>query len=301
MRLLRKWLADEGLEMPEAVSHLKETVLESHNISGDDNAQRLIWSENLEEIPESIEPRTGADYVLFTGCVSSFYPMTYAIPQSFVQILEKAEISYTTMGGEEWCCGYPLYGVGLEGDVVDVAQHNVDRFLESGAKKLVTTCPSCYYTWAHIYPEMVPEAADIEVLHASEMLAELIREGAITFEDQRPMVATYHDPCDLGRKSGVYDAPREVIRSIPGIELVEMMNSGETALCCGGGGDVEMVDAEAVSELAAQRMEQVKATGAKLLVSACQQCKRTLFRASRATKTRVRVMDLTELVWRAMA
>jgi Fe-S oxidoreductase len=255
----------------------------------------------LDEVPASLEPRKGAEYVLFTGCVSSFYPMTYSIPQAFVQILEKVGASYTTMGGEEWCCGYPLYGVGLEDDMVAVAKHNVDKFLESEAKTLVTTCPSCYYTWAHIYPEIIPEAAEIKVIHAAEMLAELVKEGKITFEEQPRMVVTYHDPCDLGRKSGVYDAPRFLIESIPGYELVEMANTKESGLCCGGGGDVEMVNADAVTELSAQRMGQVKDTGAKLLVSSCQQCKRTLFRAARATRTRVRVQDITEVVFDAMA
>ena len=301
MRLLRKWLVDEDLDLPETVKALRDTVTTSYNISGDDNSQRLIWSENLETKPASLQPRVGADYVLFTGCVSSFYPMTYSIPQSFVQVLERAGISYTIMGGEEWCCGYPLYGVGFEANMADVARHNVARFLESGAKKLVTTCPSCYYTWGHLYPEIVPGAGDIKVMHATEMLAELVRDGAITFAEQQPTLVTYHDPCDLGRKSGIYDVPREIINSIPGLELVEMASNRENALCCGGGGDVEMVDADAVVELSAQRMEQVKATGAKLLVSSCQQCKRTLFRAARATKTRVRIQDITELVWDAMA
>ncbi|NLS77535.1 MAG: (Fe-S)-binding protein [Chloroflexi bacterium] len=301
MRLLRKWQSSAGLEMPESVTKLRDTVTTSYNISGDDNARRLIWSENLDQAPASLQPRTGADYVLFTGCVSSFYPMTYSIPQAFVQILEKAGISYTTMGGEEWCCGYPLYGVGMESEMVDIARHNVSRFLESGAKKLVTTCPSCYYTWAHIYHEVVPESRGIQVLHATELLAELVHQGKLAFKEQPPAVVTYHDPCDLGRKSGVYDAPRAIINSIPGLKLVEMANARESALCCGGGGDVEMVNAQAVEELAAQRMAQVRDTGAKLLISSCQQCKRTLFRSARNTKTRVRVLDITELVLDALA
>ncbi len=300
MRLLRRWVAEEGLELPENVKTLKQTVTTAYNISGDDNRRRLIWSENLEPVPESIQPRAGAETVLFFGCVSSFYPMAYSIPQAMVQILEKAGVSYTTMGGEEWCCGYPLYGVGMDEEVVELAKHNVVHFRELGAKRLVTTCPSCYHTWAHIYPELLPEAADIEVAHAAEFLAELIREGKLTFREQKPMIVTYHDPCDLGRKGGIYDAPRFVLRSIPGLTLVEMAHHGKDALCCGGGGDVEMVDPQLVTQLAAGRMAEVRETGAQTLVSACQQCKRTLFRAARDTKTRVRVSDLTELVLNAL-
>jgi len=301
MRLLRRWVAEEGLELPESVKTLKQTVTTAYNISGEDNQRRLIWSENLDPVPESIQPRAGAEVVLFFGCVSSFYPMAYSIPQAMVQILEKAGISYTTMGGEEWCCGYPLYGVGMDDGVVDLARHNVAHFRELGAKRLVTTCPSCYHTWAHIYPELLPEAADIEVVHAADLLAGLIREGRLTFREQKPMTVTYHDPCDLGRKGGIYEAPRFVIQSIPGLTLVEMAHHGADALCCGGGGDVEMVDPQLVTELAAGRMAEVRETGAQMLVSACQQCKRTLFRAARDTKTRVRVSDLTELVANALA
>ncbi len=301
MRLLRRWVAEEGLELPESVKTLKQTVATAYNISGEDNQRRLIWSENLDPVPESIRPRAGAEVVLFFGCVSSFYPMAYSIPQAMVQILEKAGISYTTMGGEEWCCGYPLYGVGMDDEVVALAKHNVAHFRELGAKRLVTTCPSCYHTWAHIYPELLSEAADIEVVHAAEFLAGLIRDGKLTFREQKPMTVTYHDPCDLGRKGGIYDAPRFVIQSIPGLTLVEMAHHGNDALCCGGGGDVEMVDPQLVTQLAAGRMAEVRETGAQMLVSACQQCKRTLFRAARDTKTRVRVSDLTELVANALA
>ena len=306
MRLLRRWVADEGLQVPEAVLRLKETVTTTYNISGEDNARRLIWSENLEQAPESIKPRQNADVLLFTGCVSSFYPMAYSIPQSMVQILERAGVSYTTMGGEEWCCGYPLYGVGMEEEIVGIARHNIARFKEMGAKKLLTTCPSCYHTWAHIYPEILrctspPDDGEIAVQHSTEFLADLIREEKLKFAEQKPTTITYHDPCDLGRKGGVYDAPRYIMQSIPGLKLVEMANNRESALCCGGGGDVEMVDAQAVLDLSAQRMAQVKASGAQVLVSACQQCKRTLFRAARDSKTRVRVLDITELVWNSLA
>ncbi len=300
MRLLRKWVADEGLQLPETVAKLRETVTTTYNISGEDNARRLIWSENLDQVPQSIKPRQYAEVVLFTGCVSSFYPMAYSIPQSMVQILERAGVSYTTMGGEEWCCGYPLYGAGMEGDIVGIARHNVARFREMGAKRLVTTCPSCYHTWAHIYPEILGAGGKISIQHSTEFLADLIRQGKLAFAEQKPATVTYHDPCDLGRKGGIYDAPRYVIGSIPSLKLVEMANNRESALCCGGGGDVEMVDAQAVLDLSAQRMAQVKATGAQVLLSACQQCKRTLFRAARDSKVRVRVLDVTELVWNSL-
>jgi heterodisulfide reductase subunit D len=112
-------------------------------------------------------------------------------------------------------------------------------------------------------------------------------------------VVTYHDPCDLGRKSGVFDAPRQVIEAVPGIEFREMDATRENALCCGGGGDVQIVDESVTAAVASRRLGQVQQTSARVVLSACQQCKRTLMAAARRDKVRVRVMDLAELIWHA--
>jgi Fe-S oxidoreductase len=111
---------------------------------------------------------------------------------------------------------------------------------------------------------------------------------------------TYHDPCDLGRKSGVYDAPREVLSAIPGLELREMSMNREAALCCGGGGDVETAAPDIPVEVAAKRIAQVQATGAKYVASACQQCKRTLQEGARKNRIRVRAVDVVELLWQSV-
>jgi Fe-S oxidoreductase len=177
--------------------------------------------------------------------------------------------------------------------------HNVAQVREMGAKTLVTTCPSCHYTWSHLYPRLDSTPLGIEVLHASQYLARLLEEGRLkpgSFEQP----VTYHDPCDLGRKSGIYDAPRQVIEGIPGVELREMGASREEALCCGGGGDVQIVDESVTQLVADRRLGQAQQTGARVLLSACQQCKRTLMAAARRNRVRVRVMDIAELLWRAM-
>jgi Fe-S oxidoreductase len=114
------------------------------------------------------------------------------------------------------------------------------------------------------------------------------------------MTVTYHDPCDLGRKSEVYDAPRNVLGRIPGLTLVEMAENREEAHCCGGGGNLESHSAGLSKRVAHQRVQQAADTGARVLVSACQQCERTLSNAARAARTRIRVMDLGEVVLKAM-
>jgi Fe-S oxidoreductase len=183
----------------------------------------------------------------------------------------------------------------------ELAQHNVRVAREVGARRVVFTCPSCYYAWAHLYPEFVSPAdlSGIQLQHASEYLAELLAGNKVPLSPVQEVV-TYHDPCDLGRKSGVYDAPREVLARIPGLTFHEMSASRENAMCCGGGGDVEVADHGVPAGVAAHRLEQIQATGARYVLSACQQCKRTLQEGARQNKVRVGAMDLTELVWKSV-
>jgi Fe-S oxidoreductase len=283
-----------------ALRMLGERIGDAHNISGDENDNRLIWSNNLPEQPPNLDRKQGAETVYFVGCVSSLYPMSYAVPQAFVTILEKTGQDYTTMGSGEWCCGYPLLIGGQVKEAESVIRHNVDVVKSLGAKRVVMTCPSCYHSWHHVYPEVVGEM-DLEVVHATEMMAEMVREGRLPMKEGREMVVTYHDPCDLGRKGGIYDAPRQVLQAIPGVTFVEMDSHGETSLCCGGGGNLETFDADLGSEVSAKRVAEAQAVGAQVIASACPQCERTLNKSTRANKVRIRVMDLAQLVERALA
>ncbi len=127
---------------------------------------------------------------------------------------------------------------------------------EKGVKRVVFACPSCYHTWMEEYK------TDIEIFHSTQFIKKLIDEGKITFKEKKIKV-TYHDPCDLGRASGVYEAPREILRSIPGVELIEMENNREQCKCCGGGGNLEMVDPELSAALAQEKINQIQATGSR--------------------------------------
>jgi Fe-S oxidoreductase len=150
-----------------------------------------------------------------------------------------------------------------------------------------------------LYPLFDSSPLGFEILHASQFLARLMEDRQLKL-GRFEQTVTYHDPCDLGRKSGIFDAPRQVIQSVPGIELCEMDASGQDALCCGGGGDVQIVDERVTADVADRRLGQAQRTGARVILSACQQCKRTLMSAARRNRVRVRVMDLAELVWRVM-
>jgi heterodisulfide reductase subunit D len=299
MLALKEYATRKGINVPTGMQILGETVTTRYNISGDDNASRQIWSENLPHTPLGVRPRRRrAEVVYFIGCVGSFYPRVYSIPQSLVQVLELAEVEFTTMGEDEWCCGYPLYVAGMRDRLAELARHNVRQVRRIGAQRVIFTCPSCYYAWSHLYPE-VADVSGIQLQHATEFLTGLLAGERLTLGPVEEIV-TYHDPCDLGRKSGVYDAPREVLTHIPGLELREMATSRENALCCGGGGDVEISDPTVSTRVAGRRLAQVQATGAQYVVSACQQCKRTLQEGARRNKIRVRAIDVAELLWKSV-
>ena len=296
---MRETLVDQA-EYPAMLDQLRDSVAADHNISGDPNEDRLIWSQNLAEKPLGVGGKEQAETVYFVGCVASFYPQSYSVPQSMVEIMARAGVDFLTLGGEEWCCGFPLIIAGMGDAGAEVMRYNVEAVRKTGAKQLVTACPSCYHTWKHDYPRIVGEDLGFDVLHASEMLEELVVEERVPLEPLDQTV-TYHDPCDLGRASGIYVAPRNIIRAIPGATLVEMEHHHEYSLCCGGGGDVEMADAELAAAVAGRRIEEAKDVEARILVSACQQCKRTLASAARRNKVRMRVMDVAELVARQMS
>lgn len=294
----REELAGQGWLTPNLV-RLSETIQDSHNISGEDNALRLIWAENLARPPLG-RGKQQADVAYFVGCVSSFFPRAYSIPGAFVQTLDTANVDYTLLGGEEWCCGYPLLANGLLSEAEALIRHNVQRVLATGATTAVFTCPSCYHLWKHTYPQFVgDDLSRLKVLHATEFLAELL-EGRKLPLRELALTAVYHDPCDLGRKSKLYDAPRRALRAIPGLTLVEMSDNREAALCCGGGGNLESYDPDLVAALSARRLAQAQEANAQVIVSACQQCERTLANACRRQKARLRVVDIAELVWEAV-
>jgi len=294
------------------LNQLSRTVASAHSVSGETNEGRTIWSQNLPRVPEGLVGRRGAEIVYFIGCVGAFYPQSYRVPQSMTRILEAVGADYTTLGGEEWCCGYPLLALGEIEEARRLAHHNVARLHEIGAARLVTTCPSCYHMWKTIYPELVAvqggAAVEAEIVHATELLAELLRAEKLPL-GELPLRVTYHDPCDLGRKSGVYRAPRQVLgdgngRGIPGLSFIEMSGVGQIAECCGGGGNLASFDPDVVNEIALRRVGRACEVGAQALISACQQCERILMAAVRrhpeARRARLRVMDLTELVCQAM-
>jgi heterodisulfide reductase subunit D len=285
---------------PERLVQLGQIIAEHHNISGEDNAHRLLWTANMEAEPMVLTPRETADVVYFVGCVGSFFPRSYRLPQTMVQLLEKVGVDHAVLGGEEWCCGYPLLINGELDKASELIRHNLDAIKGMNPEKVVFTCPSCLHIWNHVYRSVAGEELPFELLHATELLADLVDDGKLRFREMPAQRITYHDPCDLGRKEKIFDAPRRVLQAIPGLELVEMRDNRANSLCCGGGGNLETFDAELAHSISALRLAQAQEVEAKVIASACQQCERTLTEAARRNRVRIRVMDVAELALQAL-
>jgi heterodisulfide reductase subunit D len=298
IEVAREELSREGC-LPDILAELTARILQYRNVAAEDNADRLIWAANLPRPPTAIG-KTQAEVAYFVGCVASFFPRSYAIPQSFVQVLDRLAIDYTLLGGSEWCCGYPLL---LNGDIDsarELIQHNVEAIQKIGARTVVFTCPSCVNFWRQTYPQVMQvDDLGFNVQHVTEFLAEVMDATDVKL-NPLPFRVTYHDPCDLGRKLGVTEAPRSILRRIPGIQLVEMPENRENSRCCGGGGNLESLAPDVSGAIAAERVRQAMEVNAEIIVSACQQCERTLSAAVRADRLRVRVEDVVQLLLRAL-
>jgi len=301
LELSRGELASQGL-LPEALSNLNDRIAQYRNISAEENEGRLIWADNLPTPPTGLGKKR-AEVAYFVGCVSSFFPRSYKVPQALVQIFDRADVDYALLGGTEWCCGYPMFIDGELDRARELIQHNVNAVQATGVKKVVMTCPSCFHFWKHSYPAALGvekmEDLGLEIQHATEFLADLLETGDLKLRKVRENV-TYHDPCDLGRKGGVIEAPRRVLAQIPGLRLIEMAENRDSSHCCGGGGNLESFVPEVSKSVARNRIHQAADVGAGTLVSACQQCERTLANAARAERLRIRVKDITELVLEAL-
>lgn len=295
-RSLRTSLVHEGAA-PEAIKTLDNALATTRNIISADNADRLQWVDGLPSPPSDRFVRDQADVVYFVGCVASYYPMAFKVPRSMVSIMDAAGLSFSVLGGEEWCCGWPLFGAGLPESAHDLILHNIKAIERLRASLVVCSCPSCYHTWQSIYPKV--GKLGFSVVHESELLNHLINEGSIKLGPIERAL-TYHDPCDLGRASGIYEPPRQVLKAIPGVELVEMRNNREYALCCGGGGNLEAVDSKLADAVAGRKILQIAETGTDNVVTACQQCKRTISTAAKKRKLKIQTLDLSEIVWEAV-
>lgn len=293
---LRAYMVDQGWGPLPSQAKFGESIQKNHNPYHEPHEKRFAWLSG--KLPKH------AEAIYFAGCTSSYRQQSIA--QSTVQILKSLKLNFGVLGDEEWCCGSPLLRTGQRKLTSEIAKHNVDAVSDSGAKRLVTSCAGCYRTFKEDYPKLFDLKPDFEVIHTVELLHSLLKEGKLKFTKELDMTVTYHDPCHMGRhvsiylpeleKAKVYEPPREVLKAIPGIKLVEMLRNRDNAWCCGSGGGVKSAYPEFAVWTATERLKEVEATGVQNLVSSCPFCWRNLNDAIEASGKPIKMFDVTELV-----
>ena len=278
---------------------LVESLRREDNPLGKPKAERGDWAEGLDVKSAS---QGGVDVIYHAGCLLSFELELREVPRSVIKILKAAGVNVGIMGKEENCCGGRPYEIGYLGEFTKYAEHNIQTFNTAGAGTVVTSCSDGYAAFKNLYPE-AGIAMKFEVKHVTEYLDQLIKEGKLKLTEKVPLKVTYHDPCHLGRhmgEDGVYDAPRDVLKAVPGLELVEMPRSRENSWCCGAGGGVSQSDPDYSLWTANERLKEALETGATAIVTACPWCEKNFKDAVAEYGLDIEVYDIAEIVAKAI-
>jgi len=284
----RSDMVEKGLVLPNIRDFLNN-ISKHGNPWGIARSKRDAWAEGIRRYEPCDE------YLLYVGCVGSYEKRGQRMARTLAELLEKAGVSFGILGSEEDCDGNEGYMLGEMGLFQELANRNVQKFKELGVKKVVTLSPHAYHSMKNKYPRL----DDFEVFHHTQLLLELIQKGKIELSELNAKV-TYHDPCFLGRYNSVYDAPRQILKSIPGIKLKEMNRSRENSFCCGGGSGNFVLDllGRSGESPSRNRVREAHETGAHILVVACPSCMIMLEDAVKdeGLEGELTVKDITELV-----
>ena len=300
---IRAKLVEDGQLLPQHMPVL-DSLKREDNTMMKPKAERGKWAEGLDVKDLTAE---SAGVVFHAGCNLSFDEGLWKVARTAITVLKNAGIDVGIMGKDETCCGGKAYDMGYRGEFIKYAENNIEAWRNAGVKTVVTACSDGYHAFKHLYPDI---GSEFEVLHIVEFIDRLIKEGRIKFSKPVSITVTYHDPCHLGRRDdvyvpgkaimGIYEPPRDILRSIPGIELVEMYRIKEYAWCCGAGGGVKEAYPDFSLWTAVERVEEAKATGAEAIVSACPWCERNFIDAINENGEKMKVYDIVELVQKAM-
>ena len=290
---LRRIATEYGV-FPEPVRGVRSASqsLESDgNPLGGERAARDAWADGL-----SLKPfAEGMEVLYFVGCYYSYDPRMTKVAVATAKLLKIAGVDFGILGSREACCGESVRKAGNEEVFRGLARSNIKTFIDKGVKRILVSSPHCYDTFVHDYPEFM---VNFEVVHITEFLAELVAAGRLKLTGEFAKKVTWHDPCYLGRHNGIFDAPRELLKQLSGLELAEMTDSGKQSLCCGGGGGRIWMDTPKGERFADIRLDQAKQAGAEVLVTSCPYCISN-FEESRLSLEEddpLRVRDLTEVL-----
>jgi Fe-S oxidoreductase len=287
--------------------------------------KRGSWSTGLK-VKDATKEKV--DVLYHVGCLTSYDKDMQKLAKATVRILQKAGVNFGIAGNAETCCGGRAYQMGYPKEFLAQAKKNMDMIKKAGVKTLVTGCADGYHAFKVLYDKYELKGS-LEVLHISEYIAKLIKDGKLKPRKKVAMSVTYHDPCRLGRlgepwihwkgkkipgdrfvfdppkpyrrgTNGVYEPPRDVIKSIPGIKLAEMTRIKEYSWCCGAGGGVNESNPDFALWTARKRIEEAVSTGAEAIVSACPWCEKTLSEAIKESGSGLKVYDIVEIVEKAI-
>lgn len=289
-RQAREEAMDRQLGLPKMVSQFLENVYLYGNAFREAREARGDWAEGLPV--KQFEK--GDEYLYYVGCVGSYDSRSRKAARALGSLLLKAGVSFGILGQEEECDGNEVRLLGEQGLFQRQRDRNVERFKSLGVKKIVTLSPHSYNAMKNDYP------GGFEVLHYTQLLRQLVRAGTLPVTGSSAVRVTYHDPCFLGRHNDEYDAPREVLRSIPGLELVEMERTRNTAFCCGGGGAnfYTGISAKGKDQASNARVREAVNSGASVLAVACPVCLMMLEDAAKSEglEDRIAVRDIAEML-----
>jgi Fe-S oxidoreductase len=324
MRELRFTLVEAGHTLPQ-VAPVMDGLRRELNMVGKPHVERGGWASSLG-VKNLV--REKAEFVFHAGCRYSFDGDLAGVARTSVRLLQKAGVDFGIMGEAETCCGGRAHGMGFRSDFQTRCNSNLTAWQRAGVKTVITPCSDCYHTFKRLYP---PESGStIQVVHMVEFLDRLIREDQMNFTRPVPLTVTYHDPCHLGRQGeqyvawngkekkifgqavcydpprpryngafGIYDPPRNILKAIPELRLVEMERSREASWCCGAGGGAREAFPDFSRWTANERIEEAVSTGAEALVTACPWCERNFLDATAGSR-KLAVFDVMQLVERAL-
>ena len=295
---LRAELVDAGCGL-EAHIPMNYAMVDLLNPYQRDNKEKNNWLQELDfEVKRA--PEDKADILYFVGCTAALTPEIQSVAVNTAKVLHKLGVDFAVFGDQEVCCGSVGKRTGDLKAFNTVAVKNHELFKKSEIKTIITSCAGCYRTLKVDYKDYLDDL-NIEVLHTIEYLDKFIKDHEINLKNLE-ITATYHDPCHTGRNAGVstlYEEPRRLLLEIT--NLVEMKTIKESAKCCGAGGGVKKGFPELALEIAKSRIKEAEETGAKYIISICPFCYRNLLDAIKESNSNLEMIDLMELIYRAIS
>ena len=295
---MREFLVANSLGPMPAHEQIVKSVQNYDNPWMQPRTQRARWAKKVEkDVRMKDALKEHPEVLFFVGCTAAYDPNIRGMAVETARVLARAGVDFGTLGNEEGCCGSTMMRTGLLDAAKDMVLRNIERFERASPAVIVTSCAGCYKTIRQDYPRVGKVGA--KVVHITQLVDSLIREGRLTLDKRVEGKVTYHDPCHLGRHNELYEEPRRILRAIPGLELVEMERNRSEARCCGAGGGVKTAFPDLAQKISSLRVADAEATGAGTLTTSCPFCYQSLKAAIEGKGSRLQMVDLMELVRRA--